>query len=949
MRRLAIAFTIIVALLPSCRQEFTPSAPVSERREVTLTAYDAEAPGTRTLAFENGSVWWEAEDEVKVFCNGEGSRFVSTNTEPAAIAEFRGTLNVLIGFDEGLTGENALWGLYPYREDAESDGTSVTTTLPSSQEGRDGSFSKGSYITLGHSDNLSMAFWGVCGGVRFTVNQEGIKKATFKALGGEPLAGRIKMAFADGVPSILSVSDTSDEVTLTMPGGQTFTPGVWYFIVTLPGTLSQGFSLTFQKGSRTATRTVTSPVTIKRKTFGSLKEPDKDLEFTTPGAGGFDDPINFADEAVKAKLVAAFDTNGDGELSFGEAEAVTSIKDAFGSDKSFTSFDEFRFFAGVTSVPDFMFRSWTSLKSITLPESVTTIGRYAFASCSSLEKVNIPDGVTSLGQYCFQSCSALTSVEIPFSISELPDWAFYGCSAIKSFTIPESIKKIGNNCFRACSVLESINIPESVTEIGVRAFQACKALKGLTLPLSLTAIPDYMFYGCTAITSIDIPTHITAIGASAYENCTGITVLTIPAWIKSVGAAAFRGCSKLDAIYVKAVTPPTGGSQMFHDTNNCPIHIPTGGTYSETNYWKDYVSRFVTEDGSSIYYTSSDYSRDGEVILLQKATVGRGVNFILLGDGFLDRDMGDGGKYETRMRQAMEHMFKFEPYKSLRNRFNIYTVKVVSANNRYNDPSSDRRLTYDSSGSIDFRSEVCTQYGNKVPNSTGQPLKMAALVNSSSRVGRSFCTRTWSGWACCIVYDPNDNVLVHELCGHGFGDLWDEYTEKSETFTDTSELDLYWNTLGWGANTDWRSDPAQIRWAYFLSDPLYASEELGVFEGAKLYPKGIYRPTLNSMMRSNNCPFNAPSREQIYKNTMKWSEGSDWSYDRATFVEFDAAGRAQAAGRLGSSPSIPSSVIGRDRISELPDYHIPPVIIDDDVTEVSVNLYGRPVISLKRN
>ena len=936
---------------PACDAQF-------ELREFVLTASAEPSPGTRTIIQGDKSIWWEAADEIKLFFGSEGARFVSTNTEPAAKAEFRGSLNVLTGFDENEHGEGQFWGLYPYREDAVSDGSSVTTTLPVTQQGREGSFEKNSYISLGCSPGLSMAFWGVCGGLRFTLTQDGIRKVTLKARGGESLAGRIRIVFSDGVPAITSTSGSSDTVTLLPPSGETFKTGVWYYIIALPGTLSQGYSLTFVKGSRVAERVSGSSVTIKRKTFGSIAEADKGLEFNIPGIGDPTAPIEFADAAVKAKLVASFDTNGDGEISYAEADAVTSIAGVFGSDKDFTSFDEFRFFTGVTEVPQMMFRGWTSLTSIMLPESVKTLGRYAFQNCSKLESIALPDGLTTMGDYCFQSCAALKDIEFPSALSAIPSWAFYSCTSFTSLTIPENIKTIGDNAFRACNGITEVSLPKGLESLGANAFRACKGLTDFEFPACLSSVPDGLLYGCSALSSVTIPSHITAIGSSSFENCTGLTVFTIPAWVKSIGAGALRGCTALTGIFEKSSVPPTGGSQMFHDTGNCPIYIPTGGGYSETEYWKDYVKRFVTEDGSSIYYESKDYSRDGEVVLLQKATVGRGVNFILLGDGFLDRDMGDGGLYEQRMRQAMEYIFLYEPYKTLRNRFNIYTVKIVSANNRYNDATSNRRLTYDSDGSINFRSEVCTQYGNKVPNPNNQPLKMAALCNSSSRVGRSFCTRTWSGWACCIVYDPNGHVLVHELAGHGFGDLWDEYTEKNETFTDTSNLDYQWALLAWGANTDWRSDPAEVRWAKFLSDSRYSNEELGVFEGAKLYTKGIYRPTLNSMMRSNNCPFNAPSREQIYRNTMRWSEGSDWTYDYETFAStVDVAGRAQAAGRLGSHPSVPSAAPAREG-SILPanvldepvveDAHIPPVIIDEDVVEVSVNLTGKPVIKLTR-
>lgn len=45
--------------------------------------------------------------------------------------------------------------------------------------------------------------------------------------------------------------------------------------------------------------------------------------------------------------------------------------------------------------------------------------------------------------------------------------------------------------------------------------------------------------------------------------------------------------------------------------------------------------------------------------------------------------MESGGYYEQMMREGMEKLFSIEPYKSLRNRFNVYSVKVVSPNNLF--------------------------------------------------------------------------------------------------------------------------------------------------------------------------------------------------------------------------------------------------------------------------
>ena len=946
MHRKTLIIGLCTALFAACPAPVPQE--VSAPQQFILTATQEGNPDTRTVVREQTQVHWESGDAVKVFFDGSGSRFTAVLDEPAPVARFSGTLDVLIGFNEGFPTDRPLWGLYPWREDAVADNGSVTTTLPAVQTARAGSFDRDTYITLGRSDNLTMGFYGVGGGLRFSLTQEGIKEARFESLGGEALAGRITVGFDGGVPTVLQVDDPQTVLTLQAPDGGTFQPGEWYYFVALPGTLEKGFRLTFRKGSRIAEFVRESSVTVKRALFGSLPEVDKDLAFKIPGIGDPDEPIPFADEKIKARLVTAFDTDGDGEISYSEADAVTSLEAVFQGETDYVSFDEFRFFTSVTALPARMCRGWTSFESIQFPETLTEIGIHAFYNCSRLGDLTLPEKITQIGRYAFYGCSSMTRISLPEGLESIGEWAFFG-TGLTSVSIPQSVSAIGACAFRNCTQLVYADLPPEQTELGISLFQGCKALAEIAIPASVTRIGANAFYGCTGLNSITLSGNVEDIGSSAFENCTGLTELTIPAGVTAIGGGAFRNCSGLQTIRVLPALPPTGGDGMFSGTNNCPIYVPgaTSARYSEAPYWKDYVNRMRSDDGSSVYYTSTDYSRDGEVVTLQTASVGRGVNFILLGDGFVDTDMEPGGKYEQRMRTAMEALFAYEPYRSQRARFNVYTVKVVSANAQYNSSLSNRRLTYDSDGSINFRSSVCTEYGNKVPNPYGQPLKMAALCNSDTRVGRSYCLRYTSGLACCIVFDPNTNVLVHELCGHGFGDLWDEYSENSQTFTDHDGLDKDWNTRQWGANADWRSDPTAVRWAHFLSDSRYAAEGLGVFEGAKTFAKGIYRPSYNSMMRYNNCPFNAPSREQIYKNIMKWSEGSGWQYDYETFVAADAAGREQTAGKLRSVDlSLQEATALRLQHEES---HVPPVLVDDDVVETSIPLEGKPVVRvLKR-
>ena len=284
-------------------------------------------------------------------------------------------------------------------------------------------------------------------------------------------------------------------------------------------------------------------------------------------------------------------------------------------------------------------------------------------------------------------------------------------------------------------------------------------------------------------------------------------------------------------------------------------------------------------------YTSTDYSRDGEIVTLQTASVGKGINLTFMGEAFVDKDMEPNGLYEQKMNEAMEKLFSVEPYSSMRNRFNVYAVKVISPNAEFSEYAEHR---------INESDSICFEYAQKIPNADKNPPMVSVVYNNWA--DRSYTTMYSDGSFVGYMMDGISNVLIHESGGHGFANLLDEYVEPGLENSTLSQdeatlLDNLWSTYSWGANVDWRKDKETVKWSHLLKDSRYANEGLGLYEGAYLYGYGAYRPTENSMMRHNNAPFNAPSREQIYKRIMQLSEGEDWKYNYEEFVKFDENNR----------------------------------------------------------
>ena len=250
----------------------------------------------------------------------------------------------------------------------------------------------------------------------------------------------------------------------------------------------------------------------------------------------------------------------------------------------------------LTILGESQFHGCTNLRMVKLPNSLEEISTNAFYNCNSLTSVTIPNSVTSIGDYAFGSCAGLTSIDIPSSVTSIGDWAFYFCSGLTSVTIPSSVISIGKNAFYNCKGLTSVTIPNSVTSIGDYAFSNCNSLTSVTIPNSVTSIGNNVFQGCSSLTSIEIPSSVTSIHNNAFDGCSSLTSIEIPSSVTSIGNYAFNNCSSLTSVTVNAVSPPTlvgSGSDVFSNTNNCPIYVPSASVsaYKAAANWSRYASR----------------------------------------------------------------------------------------------------------------------------------------------------------------------------------------------------------------------------------------------------------------------------------------------------------------------------------------------------------------------
>ena len=329
-----------------------------------------------------------------------------------------------------------------------------------------------------------------------------------------------------------------------------------------------------------------------------------------------------------------------------------------------------------------------------------------------------------------------------------------------------------------------------------------------------------------------------------------------------------------------------------------PVRKRYGSYEGEKSAFDDLIPFLETLLGpaDAPVYESNDFSQDGKVLTLQKASVGKGINIVFLGDGYSDKDMAAGGVYETLMQQAMDEFFAIEPYKTFRNRFNVYAVKAVSKHDRIGEGyTTALGSTFGNGTEVKGDLTKCYEYALKVPGITDtKNLLIPVMVNTRRNAGTAYMSESLQSSVAFFSSFGNHSdafsaILQHEAGGHGFAFLADEYVSYDNAVPAeiVDEYNRLYNAYGWYSNVDFTNNPSKIRWSAFLSDTRY-EKEVGVYEGGALYSSGVWRPSANSMMNEDAPYFNAPSRWAIYKRIMELS-GETASFDK--FLEYDAVNR----------------------------------------------------------
>lgn len=297
-----------------------------------------------------------------------------------------------------------------------------------------------------------------------------------------------------------------------------------------------------------------------------------------------------------------------------------------------------------------------------------------------------------------------------------------------------------------------------------------------------------------------------------------------------------------------------------------------------------------------------NYYANGFKKILNKATYNSRypLNLVILGDGYMQKDLREGGKFERMATSAAEIFFSVEPFKSFKNRFDVYMVTFASAQEGTTITSSNiKKNTYfesvfaggDNTQALSNKDKIVSVVKNQVGLSLDQEFYRTVvllLVNtnenggSTDYVGQTTIDKSvvGDGYASFAVATlaahstATNGLIKHETGGHGFGRLGDEYAQGWYTPTiinDKHAVGFYLNVA---------TEPGY--WDRFTYEGGYSEAEVGYYP----YMDGLYRSTdMMGIMWNNNGSFNAVSRWVIYDRIRKQTEGyNDYWYD---FLEYD--------------------------------------------------------------
>lgn len=231
------------------------------------------------------------------------------------------------------------------------------------------------------------------------------------------------------------------------------------------------------------------------------------------------------------------------------------------------------------------------------------------------------------------------------------------------------------------------------------------------------------------------------------------------------------------------------------------------------------------------------------------------IDVAILAEGYTSEEMET---FYQDANIACESILTHEPFRSMKDKFNFIAVASPSADSGVSVPRlNDWKHTAFNSHFSTFYSDryLTTSHVKAIHDAlAGIPYEHIIILANTEEYGGG---GIYNSYTLTTAHHPLFRpVVVHEF-GHSFGGLADEYFYENDLMTDTYPLDIE----PWEQNITTRIDFAS-KWQDMLQantpipTPTSAAKkyQVGAFEGGGYSAKGVYRPSDDCRMRTNEYP-----------------------------------------------------------------------------------------------
>lgn len=227
--------------------------------------------------------------------------------------------------------------------------------------------------------------------------------------------------------------------------------------------------------------------------------------------------------------------------------------------------------------------------------------------------------------------------------------------------------------------------------------------------------------------------------------------------------------------------------------------------------------------------------------LVQPADTNRCIHVAFVAEGYTADEMDT---YLNDCRMACDALFAHEPFKSLKDRFEVVAAKSVSKESGTSEPGNGiwKSTAVGSHFNTFYSDRYLTTLNLKALHDVlvGVPYEHIIVLVNTEKYGGGGILNSYN--LSMTHHDMFRPVVVHEF-GHSFAGLADEYAYDEEP------IPMYpYDVEPWEANITTKVDFAS-KWK-----DMVGKEGVDLYEGGGYSTKGIYRPCKDCRMRTNANP-----------------------------------------------------------------------------------------------